>query len=936
MKNLLNPLWIIPLHLIPLGVLLFLFWGQYSIVKSLLEPESLHLWGRLIGALLLSGVMSTAYFVWAKSRARLVSVGYALGLLVANIALAYIFNANYNEMLPFSIPRWMINEEFEFSGVTFLMPGMTYALLLLVIYFTPEPEKGAVWKNLLSALFIPLVWYGGVVVFVPLLREVDGGYSEHIGVVGIVSGIVLFSFFFFRVAWMLAVKKLDADWNTDEHLLLKMFICLFFPLVGLVLNHIMDEIFGDFRHPLFFILCALNAMVLVFQPLENKPFRLAWFFLRSVTFSFTLYFFVVFLPFLPVGMLTLIVFGLGFLVLTPILLFFIHLVTLRSDMADLNTFMPRWAVRTIAGLGILTLPALITMDYLRDKRELDQCLEYVYQPDYASPTRIDAASVSNTLKVVETQKNRSRGFMGGAKIPYLTSYFKWLVLGNMTLSDGKQQTLERIYLGHSDIRLAPATNPNGITPVSLTNLHTESHYDERKQAWISRVDLELTNRNETGEQAEYQTTLSLPKSCWVSDYSLYVGDRLEKGILAERKAALWLYEQIRAVRRDPGLLHYVSPHTLMLRVFPFQAQEIRKTSIEFLHIEPITLSIDGQEIQLGEGKKEALKIENEEFVYLNAAAKAELSPTLRTPYFHFIVDVSQNEAGNQEAYIKGIETLAAQYPALSVNARVTFANHFSRTYALNKAWKSHYPQSQYDGGFFVEKALKEALYENYVNAANNYPVFVVLTDSMQSAVFVKDLADWAFAYPEQAHFFEWGMNGQLRAHRLDSQPLEAVQDESIALGKAVPVLAYQSGKHIFYLPDDDQPSLLSKQLQPPVLDDKTIGKDRLTALRLEARKIAHTLNPKLAGAEWVQTIRYSFMSGLLCAETAYMVVENDAQKAMLLKKQQQTLANHKNLDLGTDSQRMSEPDWWWLVLGLLVWAAIRQRKRLSLLLLPRH
>ena len=40
--------------------------------------------------------------------------------------------------------------------------------------------------------------------------------------------------------------------------------------------------------------------------------------------------------------------------------------------------------------------------------------------------------------------------------------------------------------------------------------------------------------------------------------------------------------------------------------------------------------------------------------------------------------------------------------------------------------------------------------------------------------------------------------------------------------------------------------------------------------------------------------------------TSFLVVENDAQKAMLQKKQAQTLSGNSALDLGEDAQRMSE------------------------------
>ena len=42
--------------------------------------------------------------------------------------------------------------------------------------------------------------------------------------------------------------------------------------------------------------------------------------------------------------------------------------------------------------------------------------------------------------------------------------------------------------------------------------------------------------------------------------------------------------------------------------------------------------------------------------------------------------------------------------------------------------------------------------------------------------------------------------------------------------------------------------------------------------------------------------------------TSYLVVENEAQKAMLKKKQEQVLSSNQSLDLDEDSQRMPEPN----------------------------
>jgi hypothetical protein len=62
--------------------------------------------------------------------------------------------------------------------------------------------------------------------------------------------------------------------------------------------------------------------------------------------------------------------------------------------------------------------------------------------------------------------------------------------------------------------------------------------------------------------------------------------------------------------------------------------------------------------------------------------------------------------------------------------------------------------------------------------------------------------------------------------------------------------------------------------------------------------------------------------------TSYLVVENEAQKAMLKKKQEQALSGNKSFDLGEDTQRMSEPGLMLLAIlfGLLIWYR-EKRKR---------
>ena len=60
--------------------------------------------------------------------------------------------------------------------------------------------------------------------------------------------------------------------------------------------------------------------------------------------------------------------------------------------------------------------------------------------------------------------------------------------------------------------------------------------------------------------------------------------------------------------------------------------------------------------------------------------------------------------------------------------------------------------------------------------------------------------------------------------------------------------------------------------------------------------------------------------------TSYLVVENEAQKAILKKKQEQVLSSNKSLDLDEDTRRMSEPGLWLLTILFGLVLLYRQMK----------
>lgn len=936
MRNLLNPKWLLIINTLPLVLLYFLFFGQFNIIKTLLDENSIQLWKYFGFSLGIIGLLNFAYTVYLTLKQKDVSVWYGLLALLCYIPFIYLYGYHLDKIIPFSIPQWMVSGNIFLYVGTFLMPTLAYSLFILVSHFTPENKEHKAWTNFLIAIGIPIVVYLFSQIILPLWQHVEGEFYTHTVVVLVITTTLVFLFFLIRGVFVLATKKADA-WQKYQ-LAWKIPIAIVLPLIGLLVNngHLFNNfglresgIFGDFNNAWFYILAVLNGILICFPNLENKIYRLLLFIGRSVTFAYTFYFFLVFLPFLPLSVIAIIAIGTGFLMLTPLLLFVIHINELSKDLTYLKTLLSKKLLIGVSVLGFLIIPVFITATYLKDKSVLNETLSHIYSPDYSTQYDIDKSSLQKTLNIIKSHKENRGGIFGNG-IPYLSSYFNWRVMDNLTLSDSKINTIEKIYFGKTsfDLRSENIQNDN----VQISNISTNSSYDKTQNAWKSWVDLEITNNSGDIRFSEYATTIDLPEGCWISDYYLYVGDRKESGILAEKKSAMWIFSQIRNTNRDPGILYYLTGNKVAFRVFPFSKDEVRKTGIEFLHKEPVKLKFDDTIVELGNQEETIYeKIETENIAYVSAKQKQKLKSVKRKPYFHFLVDISKDQSSNSIELIKRIEQVTEANKPLSENAKISYVNSYVNTYSLDNDWKEKYKNQTFESGFNLDRAIRTTLFNSYQDKSKSYPVIVVVTDNIQNAVLDKDFSDFKFTFPESNLFFNLHKNGNLKEHSLANNPIEELPEVNRECMFCETVLEYiLSDNSIAYLPNNSKPSIILKKDVFEVSETEIKENNWLSALTMQGQWISQTLHPETSDKEWLNLVKYSFISKVMTPVTSYLVVENDAQKAMLKKKQEQVLSGNKSLDLGEDTQRMSEPSLILLtiLLGLLIWYREKRKKQL--------
>jgi hypothetical protein len=939
MRNLLNPKWLFIINTLPIVVLYFLLFGQFNIIKSLLEESSIQLWKNLGLALGVLGLLNFVYALYLTLKKKEVSVWYAVFALLCYIPFIYLYSEHLNEIIPFSVPQWMISGNIFLYVGTFLMPTLIYSLFILVYCLTPKTKEHKAWVNFLIAIGIPILGYLFTQIILPLWQSYDRRFGEHTVLILIIVITLAFLFFLIRGVFILATKK--AKSLQKYQLAWKIPIAIVLPLLGLLVNngHLFDlfmvgdsGIFGNFDNAWFYILAIFNGILVCLPNLENKRYRLILFLGRSVSFVYTFYFFLVFLPFLPFSVIAIIAFGTGFLMLTPLLLFVIHMNELAKDFSYLKTLFSKKVLIAISVFGFLTIPAFITVTYLKDKSALNETLSYLYSPDYSKEYDIDRGSLQRTLDVIKSHKDHRNGrggiFRNG--IPYMSSYFNWLVMDNLTLSNSKVSTIEKVFFGNSTFNSRSENIQND--DVEISKISTNSTFDKSQNAWRSWINLEITNKNEGSRFAEYATTIDLPQGCWISDYYLYVGDKKEPGILAEKKSAMWVYSQIRNRNRDPGILYYLTGNKVAFRVFPFLKSEVRKTGIEFLHKEPIKLTIDSNIVELGNQEKTNYqKVETENIVYVPAKQKQSLSPVKRKPYFHFLVDVSKDKDKNNKTtdYIKRIKQVLENHKQPAENAKISFVNSYVNTISLNKGWEEQYKNQEFEGGLYLDRAISTTLVNTYLNKSKTYPVIVVVTDNIQNAVLDKDFSDLNFALPESNIFFNLDKSGALIEHSLTEYPKKELHETKRECMFCDTVLEYKlSDNSIAYLPNNNEASIILKKDLFNISETEIKEKNWLSALKMQGKWFSQSLHPETSDKEWLNSVKYSFISKVMTPVTSYIVVENEAQKAMLKKKQEQVLSGNKSLDLSEDSRRMSEPSMIVLtvLLGLFLWYR-RKRKR---------
>jgi hypothetical protein len=462
---------------------------------------------------------------------------------------------------------------------------------------------------------------------------------------------------------------------------------------------------------------------------------------------------------------------------------------------------------------------------------------------------------------------------------------------------------------------------------------------EEKDLVKTLVKIELHNPGRF--QGEYATTIRIPDGMFVSGYWLHIGDQRVPGKIFERKTAMWVYRMIRdATRRDPGLLTYLGPNELSLRVFPLAANETRFTEIEFLSPDGFDRTIAiGERTITGDTATESRIVttnykENASCASLNEVALRSLPEVTRTPYLHFIVDRSITGLKTED-FPGEIDRVRQKFPDLT-EAKLTFANyefHDANNGDLISLSQINTgliePKLPLRGRFMTSRVLKRNLSRYSHNQSPKCPLFVILAGTGTETK-VKDPPTWLTeALPDFGGFFVKRSGSPVKAYQFDGfewgTTLEQRKVHLLKSGNVHVAIPSSTSTASLEFPGHHELQVFDPETgsyQPlPITDslpDSSLYSKAAAGWALNSETAG---NPSKTDQLLPEIVKMSRDSGILLPDTAYIVVENSAQWKILKQKEKKKLKGNHALD----HMETPEPYWWLFLLAYLLYILFKYR-----------
>lgn len=485
--------------------------------------------------------------------------------LLWDIPFFLISLITFSLLVPFTVSLWYLIATPIKDNVTPLADfGITLSSMLLLFFVAP------ICALILDALRI---------------------YHDAVWITGIVGFCVLLLAGAFHILWIFGCtlsRKVKVHPVTKRILLLLATVVL--PVAGLLLNRGIPFP-GDLQSPWCYLLTLLTAITLLLPDGSGFKGRLLAFF-RWFTLPFTLYFFILFLPFMPLALPAMIVIGAGFLLLAPTILLAIHLPALCRSA---KCFTTRWAHWGIALLGFVIIPAIIITTIERDRGFVRPLIAAIATPDTTAAT--DTLPIPEPVAKRIAQLLLSRDY-STRSFPMISHWADYRLFNGLY---PRTEVLESL------AKRLDLTNPGSRKRFSWRRIRSQQVPVTTTLRGVGTSQLTVAITIPAIENAEeFSAPIRLSDGVWITGLRLKMPQKgpWRDGLLCDRRAATWIYERLTERNIDPALLTLDTLTQGTLRVSP--VTEVREVEIDLLMPNPTwcdtPITIGEQTVQLPGGE----------------------------------------------------------------------------------------------------------------------------------------------------------------------------------------------------------------------------------------------------------------------------------------------------------------------------------------------
>ena len=776
---------------------------------------------------------------------------------------------------------------YEIIPLYLTIPGIFHAILDLIFKrFRPDGTLTSNLKSLGFSVLIPFVLYLFVIAIIPLFGHIEEKlyrYELFITKIAVCIAIAAFIFFFLRFVLGNMVGK---NLKTKYPIMVLLFGFLF-PLIGLITNANL-KFFGDFNYPLIYSAFAINAIGLILLLSDSVSAKFAGFLCTSFGVPIVFYFFIIFLPFVPLSFIALIVFGAGILMLTPIVLFILQYQIMTKQLPLILKEYSKKKVLILSLACFLILPICFVGFCVNHKNYLNELISETNQFDASDTTYTDydVEKIHYIFKEMHKGNRRLSIENMQQRLPILSLFYDWYVFDNLQVSQQKTKEIQRLFLGNKVSTWSRYIPPPRLDATLKYTYTTE--YVPKGDFYKTQLHLAITNMSNKGLR-EFRSEFTLPKDVFISDYYLDIEDRRTFGILAEKKAANWIYEQITNQRRDPGILQYLYDDVLSLKIYPFKKDETRTSGFTLYHRTPVNFSINDTPITI-DVKPLAQNVTelSPNTFYVPSSFKKNL-PKVKSPVsYYFLVDNTTKGEAFRKQFDEDFSQLSAD---VKQKANILYVDA-----DVNWGTKT-FPKKT---GFNFKKAIAQIQYAH--RNQKSIPYVVVYAP---------------FANRFTGKYSSWRLDNLFPYHNLIDHSHWNKQ-----LPSTIELVEFSRNEQSVFLQNNEKPSLVSFD-HKATLDSDFSGNPYLNALQLRLFHDLNDLNPKRKKEHWLHALRESFSQNILTHSTTYISLETKAQEARLLEKQAEIMSADYSEKAGLERRRMSEP-YFWVLLFFFVYIVRKQ------------